>query len=202
MVRSATVRRDLLHLMDQIINEVGPNVAPGLQLPEFTENHAKGLHYEHIRTELANITNRLNRLRWVLVENKTPMQFLTSDYPFAIQCPNIDQLWPAEALPSDGLPTDALWLDIPGVRLFFPLTPRRMLLIGDPVVYAEMPEESGFYPETVTMVNELQVHRSNRFIFSETNNFVLVEKLIQQNPQLRETDRGRWNVTVKWEQIE
>lgn len=125
----------------------------------------------------------LLQMKWILLINRTPTPFWTSDHPIN------------RFNPIDMKPYGNLGLLSRGIQIHFPLSPKIVLSFSDPSTY-------GFFGENIEVKdiqnvifeNSLQVTHSTRYIFSKINDFSLAEKILRDNPQLRDIDRKRIQV--------
>jgi Protein of unknown function (DUF4238) len=200
LLRSAKVRNDIRRVMDEIVYKQAPAIAPGLVLP-YSENTVRGNHYTLLREEREKVGLQFEKLKWVMCRNITAIPFVTADYPFAFSWQESSYVWPVEELPH-AIPTDALFLDTEGVFVSIPVTPRTLLIICDPVKYADWPSFMLPRPEMVRSLNDGLVLRCIRNVFSSKNEFDFARRIIDKLPSLRNLDAPRWNLQVKWEPVE
>jgi hypothetical protein len=200
LLRSAKVRDDIRRLMDQLAQEHVPAVAPDLQL-SLGKQDAHKTHYEIMREELDHVATQFGKMKWVLCRNATNVLFVTSDYPFAFTDPPDGLRWTAEQAPH-AVGLDSFLLDVPGIRLYLPITPRKLLLLCDPRADWQLPEEILPKPESVSDINKLQVRRCIRSVFASTDQFAFAERLIRDFPSLRNVDARRWELNLTWEPVE
>lgn len=112
-------------------------------------------------------------LEWHLFINNTDLPYYTSDYPVAKH----NEL--------DFGPYGNLGLRSRGVQIYFPLNPWMMLSIIEPSVYPDLPEISKRDDrENIVFQRDLQVQRSNRFVYSHTNDFDQAERRVKSTPEV------------------
>lgn len=115
--------------------------------------------------------------------NNTPMPFWTSDHP-------VNSFNPVGAKPY-GNPG----LLCKGIEIHFPLSPKIVLSFCDPTTYELLPSRYEIKDiQSVIFENWLQVAHSTRYLFSNINDFTLAERILRDNPSLREIDRKRIQV--------
>lgn len=123
-------------------------------------------------------------MKWVLIKNKTDYSLWTSDNPITRWNPNDLGLYGNMGFLSRG------------IEIHFPLSPDLSLCICDPVQYAAIPSTNdAIDKENVVFQNWLQVSRSTRFLYSKINDFSLADKILLENPGLRDSTRPRVQVT-------
>lgn len=123
-------------------------------------------------------------LKWILVENRTKMLYWTSDHP-------INRYNPIKAPP----PLGNLGYLCRGIQVFFPLRPRLSLLLCDPAEYFLYPDKMiTFDIDNVVFQNHLQMRWSTRFVLSQDDDFSLAERILKDEPTLKETNRKRISV--------
>ncbi|WP_273838225.1 DUF4238 domain-containing protein [Halococcus sp. PRR34] len=112
-------------------------------------------------------------LEWHLFINATDLPYYTSDYPVAKH--NEFNLGPY----------GDLGLRSRGVQIYFPLNPWMMLSIIEPSMYPNLPEVSKRADrENIVFQRDLQVQRSNRFVYSHMNDFDQAERRVKSTPQV------------------
>jgi hypothetical protein len=144
-----------------------------------TEEQIKSLHLSMFR-QIPLYAEITHQMKWILLVNHTPMPFWTSDHP-------INRFNPVNAEPYGNL-----GLLCRGIEIHFPLSPKLALSFCDPTAYALLPSRYQIEDiQNVEFENWLQVAHSTRYIFSKTNDFALADKILRENPSLRQIDRKR-----------
>jgi hypothetical protein len=120
------------------------------------------------------------QMKWILLINHTTMPFWTSDHP-------INRFNPVDAKPYGNL-----GLLCRGIEIHFPLSPKMVLSFCDPAAYELLPSRYQIEDiQNVEFENWLQVAHSTRYVFSKTNDFALADRILRDNPSLREINRKR-----------
>jgi len=79
--------------------------------------------------------------------------------------------------------------------MHFPLSPILKLGICDPIRFNKFPANFNVTDkQNIIFANSLQVNGSARHIFSITDDFSLAEKMIRENPTLRNLDRKQVSI--------
>ncbi|MCR4326990.1 MAG: DUF4238 domain-containing protein [Nanoarchaeota archaeon] len=119
----------------------------------------------------------INERKWILIINKTNKPFWTSDNPVTLYSPIKDKF-------------RGVGLASPESELYFPLSPKYCLLICDPNKCKSFPSAVESDEDNIEFERCLQVNYSNRFVFSKEKEFTLVEKMIEENPELSHINRA------------
>lgn len=155
------------------------------QLEEVTSDEGiKENHISMLKEFPQTTIPLLNKKKWILIINKTTMLYTTSDHPITLYNPEIT---------SHGI-------ESPGIQIFFPLNPRLCLAIVDPSLYAHHSNKiESTDIENSKLMNYLQVARSNRFIFSSTDDFSVADDVLTKKPDFRDPNRkrGTWQYLDK-----
>jgi len=195
MARSRRYRQVLRSFVTQVIDA---QERAGMQAmwSGFNENDIKINHLNLIAEETSKIVQRLSQMKWVICINRTPTLFYTSDNPFAFE-PITEESGQGREL---DIPSVSWLLERKGARMYFPATPRVALIIGDPVTHSYIPDTIflgvGDILTTVRTLNRAQIIWSERFVFSQENDFALVKETLREDASLRNPDRHRIKVDV------
>jgi Protein of unknown function (DUF4238) len=120
------------------------------------------------------------QMKWMRFRNRTPMPLWTSDHPLTLFNPL----------------TGDLGLACPGIQVFFPLSPTASLHLCDPIAYAALPNDEVIDDvRDVMFQNTLQVFSSTRFVFSQSDDFTLAEKILNKQPELSDPERRRTRIS-------
>jgi hypothetical protein len=133
------------------------------------------LQVEDMRMNVMKIAPIIRRMKWILIVNNTEMPFWTSDHPFSRYNP-VDP--PQPYMGNLGLLSR-------GIQVLFPLTPRLSLTLCDPLAYPHFPKVIEAEFGNAVFGNELQVDWSNRYLFSETDDFSLAKRRIPRSWKYR-----------------
>jgi len=148
-----------------------------------TERSIKSLHLDLLKEDLPRYVDIILGMKWMLFINKTDITYWTSDHPVCMF--NSLDLWPYGNL---GLLSR-------GIEIHFPLSPTLKLCICDPIRFNKLPANFNVTDkQNIIFANSLQVNWSTRHIFSITDDFSLAEKMVRENPTLRNLDRKRVSV--------
>ena len=147
-----------------------------------TEEEMKSLHL-NIFKQIPLYAEIILQMKWITLIDHTPMPFWTSDHP-------INRFNPVKAEPFGNL-----GLLCKGIGIHFPLSPKMVLSFCDPKTYELLPSRYEIKDiQNVEFENWLQVAHSTRYLFSNTNDFTFAERILRDNPSLREIDRKRIQV--------
>lgn len=138
---------------------------------------------------------------WVLVATDSRHPFVIGDHPIGLQN-HVDMG-----------PCGNLGLDVKGIEIYFPLSPKRALAMwcpslvdglrqsaqahgsmGDPHEILRAIESGApiqYFPENVMNFNSLQIAHAERFVFSSANDFSLAKQMLAQHPSMRSGPRSR-----------
>ncbi|HKP54959.1 MAG TPA: DUF4238 domain-containing protein [Chloroflexia bacterium] len=188
--------RQVLHSFVAQVVEAQKGVGIESMWSGFDENDIKINHLNLIGEETDKIVQRLSQMKWVICINRTPRRFYTSDYPFAFE-PITEERMRGQGLI---IPSISWLLERKGMRMYFPVTPRVALIIGDPATHSHIPDtislSLGDILTTVRTLNQTQVIWSERFVFSQENDFSLVKTMLKADESLRNPNKRRFNVSV------
>ena len=144
-----------------------------------TEAGAKALQLSMFRN-IPRYAEILLQMKWILINNRTPIPFWTSDHP-------INRFNPIDMRPSGNL-----GLLSKGIQIHFPLSPEVVLSFSDPSTYNSFGETHETKDiQNVIFENSLQITHSTRHIFSKTNDFSLAERMLKQDPSLKDIRKKR-----------
>lgn len=152
------------------------------------EKDARQLHISLIWNEkLVNaMRKRIKSCIWMFGQNESSTPFVTSDHP---------------ALVKNHSNTE--WLSGPvvhekGMYIVFPLTPKLIMYVKDPkywkVVrpFADSITPVRFTDDMVKHENSGQIGMSNRFIFSNANDFDFAKEFLSYNEEFKDPKRSRF----------
>lgn len=145
------------------------------------ERSLREVQNDLMRDSTRDFAKMLLNLEWHLLVNNTDLPYYTSDHPVV------------KHNDFDSGPYGNFGLMSPGIQIYFPLTPELSLYIIDPDMPVDVPEvwhKSNH--DTVIFQRDLQVSRSNRFVYSNTDNFDQAERKIKSYPEMAEplSERG------------
>jgi len=147
-----------------------------------TEEEVKSLHLNMFK-QIPLYTEITLQMKWILFINRTPVPFWTSDHP-------VNRFNPVDAKPHGNL-----GLLCRGIEIHFPLSPKMVLSFCEPITYELLPGRFEIKDiQNAIFENWLQVAHSTRYVFSNINDFTLAERILRENPSLREIDRKRIQV--------
>jgi hypothetical protein len=153
--------------------------ADGFSFPIPTENETKEFQARFLIDMSDFFANALLKMKWILVFNKTPKPFWTSDNPIVRYNPHKSEL------------VGNLGLESPGIQLHIPITPALAVIICDPFENAQINSELPAFSPSVDFNNSGQVIYSRQFLFSIDDNFDLVKDMIAENSELSNLNRPR-----------
>lgn len=149
-----------------------------------TEEFARTIQNDTLKENSVKTAEIFLNKNWTLLVNRTGTPFWTSDHPLCLQ--NQRDFGPFRG---------SLGIENQGIEIYFPLSPKYMLVLTDPEdfegIYSKMPIlDDGL----VNNINSLQVSQSNRQIFSAKEDFTLAEEMIEETPELKDPNRQRMEV--------
>lgn len=173
--------------IEQILRDMG---ASEQTIDKYTvkNNHLSYLQGKMIADKkvIKELIISICNLTWVLLVNKTNLSFFTSDNPIGTQAHIHHPILSMRGFRSSG------------VEAFFPLSPNYLLFMcdgeyHDHIKHKERTIEEIDMQEIITYYNSLQLYESERYVFSNTNDFSLAQKLLQKNSQAFDFPRVEMN---------
>ena len=144
-----------------------------------TEDGTKALQLSMFKS-IPSYAEILLQMKWILINNRTPIPFWTSDHPIN------------RFNPIDMRPYGNLGLLSKGIQIHFPLSPKVVLSFSDPSTYDSFGESHETKDiQNVIFENSLQVAHSTRHIFSKINDFSLAERMLKDDPSLKDIRKKR-----------
>jgi hypothetical protein len=152
------------------------------QVEEFqTEESLREFQNDFLKKKSGEAASLMTeRLAWAVIENKTDHDLWLSDHPV------IRYNTKAGSQPG------GMGLLSKGIEIFFPLTPDLYLHMLDKNAYKKVVE---YLPqcivdeEVIIFLNDMQTQNSRRHIFSRSDDFSLVEKRLEDTPEVGQRDR-------------
>lgn len=169
---------------ERLANEpLSTELESALSILDDKEESARDIQTELMKQHGIKAATIIGEFQWTLLVNNTEVPIWTSDDPVCRHNP-INQT-----------PHGRLGLLSKGINLYFPLSPRLLLLLSDPTSYGFVgPCHRLTDPMTVVFHNDLQVVQSNRHLFSNKNDFSQAQRRLEENPEFGDTDRKRSKV--------
>jgi hypothetical protein len=156
-----------------------------------------------MHTEAANLAAHFVDKTWVLLRTDRTRPFLIGDNPITLQNQR------------DSGPRGNLGLAVPGIEIYFPLSPVRALAFWCPShesVIRDAAARRGSLPEVAQNVltaidtgrplasaaenienfNSLQIRYAERYVFSSVDDFALARDMIAAHPETRTGPRIQW----------
>jgi len=158
------------------------------QIDEFNkaddDTTARKLHKDFMLDASWDFAEEILGLKWILFENQSDSEFWTSDHPIT-RYNRYNHGWGGN-----------LGYRSEGIEIYFPLSPDICLSFVDSSHFAGNPSkielgESDRDQEQITLVNELQVKQSKRHVFSKSDDYGLVNKILDKYPRFASLDRER-----------
>ena len=142
------------------------------------------LHLQSLldKKRIAGLSKFLSNTKWVIGINNTNMPLFTSDHPLVKYNYNNTPY-------GTGYSCD---------EIIIPLTPKYLLIMISPIFWKDitilnnkncMVQE--LKKEDVIFYNYLQVETSYNYIFSNTNEFYMMQKYLKRNPEAKNPSRSR-----------
>jgi len=124
-------------------------------------------------------------LNWKILKNRNKFEFYTSDHPIFIYDPDSD----GETIKGYGTHS----FQTPKVEMYFPLAPHFCLVLLGKDSSKYNPDKTEVYVDSndLEWINRQVVAESYQFIFSKSNSFTYVKKVLELYPELKKTNRNR-----------
>jgi len=151
----------------------------GFEFPEPSENDTREFQARFLIDMADSFAGVLLDLKWILVSNKTNIPFWTSDNPIARYNPHKSEL------------VSNLGWKSPGIQLHIPISPALAIIMCDPFEYADIASELPAFAPSVDFNNSGQVIYSKQYLFSQSDNFSLAHKMLQESSELSNPNRPR-----------
>ena len=161
------------------------------QIDEFDkaddDTAARKLHKDFMLDAGWDFAEEILGLKWILLENQSDSEFWTSDHPIT-RYNRYDHGWEGN-----------LGYRSEGIEIYFPLSPDICLSFVDSTHFAGSPSnielgESDRNQDHITLINELQVKQSKRHVFSKSDDYGLVNRILDKYPRFASLDRERISV--------
>lgn len=152
-----------------------------IELEIKNKNHLKLFHAQFLMDEemVSDIAVRLRSKIWVIGYNKTDIPFITSDNPVVKYGHS----------GFNGISSK-------GIEIAFPISPKLILILADIEEFGRLlPFHNHFVEipsEEVHYYNSLQVIQSYRYVFSKQDEWEFVEKMLKDNPKLKDIKHKRF----------
>ncbi len=183
-IRTKTIREGLFETSDcmlQMLDDMNANqeLKDSMKL---SKEEAKLIHGKMIfdTKNLLDLVAAFNSLSWILGINKTSKRFYTSDNPIGTKA-HISHPFLSMSGPNST-----------GVEAFFPISPEIILVMYDgeyhKVVASKDRTFGTILEDNVDYYNSLMVMRSNRCIYSNINDFSLIDKMVKRDPHILENN--------------
>jgi len=192
--RTRVFRDEYVEGFEKLANRLREfNISEGLeeQIDEFDkaddETTTRKLHKDFILDTGWDFTEEILGLKWILFENQSDSEFWTSDHPIT-RYNRYDHGWKGN-----------LGYRSEGIEIYFPLSPHMCLAFVDPTHFAGNPSKielgtSDRDQDQITLVNELQVKQSKRHVFSKSEDFEFVDRILDKYPIFGNLERERTTV--------
>lgn len=190
-IRTKAVRNaidDVSDCLQQMLKEmnVSSEMVSGMKP---TKDSTKLIHAQMISDQegIANSTRRFNSFVWILAINDTTKEFITSDNPITTR-PHVSNPY----MSMSGLMSK-------GVEVFYPISPRIMLIMFDREYHKQIVKWDRHYfvirdARDIDSYNLLTVIHSTRCVFSSSGDFSIIDKILELEPNVFD----RPNVSLSW----
>ena len=199
-------------MMDGVLELAKPELALKLRVQaKYDEKTAALIHAKFMWNPefISRIATILYHRIWVIGANDTGLPLFTSDTPVVIQAHKQKEIFTPD--PKQGpafskaidvvIESKAPGIEGEGTELVFPLNPQCALIILENKYFSYLENKQGrtysLQPTDVIRLNSLQVVRSNRQLYSVSNDFSLADKLCNDNPDICSENNDRVHVE-KW----
>ncbi len=181
-IRVKDVRNSIEELADLLQQALTDQGAPQSMIEKYGSISKKEVKYVHGRMifdskEISKIANTFADHIWLLLKNNTKKPFFTSDNPIGT----------TEHIKHPYMSMGGL--SAKGVEVFFPLAPDLMLILLEKTHHSIFASKNHHIieidePEIVEDYNSRCVMNSSRCIFSQTNDFSIIERMKNINPNI------------------
>lgn len=144
-----------------------------------TEEFYDRFHIDMLKKSSKVFVDLILGMKWILIENDTKTKLLTSDHPVN------------RYNPIDMYPLGNLGYLSEGIQIFLPLTPTLSICIYDLALYFKYPDKMRATRDNIVFQNSLQVQWATRFLYSDNNDFSLVNTVLTDHPELRNEKKKR-----------
>jgi hypothetical protein len=183
-LRTREHRAMLEDMHKQTLAELSKRGVPkeSLEKVELTKEQIKSWHISEL-SDVPDYANIVNTMKWILFVNRTSMPFWCSDHPVN----RFNYI--------DARPYGNLGLLCRGIEIHCSLSPTISVSVCDPTAYYSLPNKYEIQDiRNTEFLNWLQVYYSTRYVFSDKDDFSLVQKILEENPSLGDIDRKRISV--------
>lgn len=192
-VRVKDVRNSLEELVDMLNQALSEHSASQEMIDKYGSISKKELKYVHGKIicnigEISKIANTFSKHIWLLFKNTTNTPFFTSDNPIGttghIKHPYISM---------SGLSSQ-------GVEVYFPIAPDLMLILLEKTHHKIFKSKNRHIIEIdeIDIVNDYNsrcVMNSSRCVFSKTDDFSIIDKMKEKQPDVLQLPKS----TLTWE---
>jgi Protein of unknown function (DUF4238) len=189
LLRTPSTRKRMLEMNREMVAKFGPDVELGEsdeKLGDFDETGAHNSTIQMIAQSTPEFAEHIREKVWLLAKYTADSPFYISDNPVVLHN-SVKQP-----------PAGNLGILSPGIEIYLPLSPSLCLMMLCPKIVNIAKEQLGtgikksywtdtpvqFERENVLHVNSLQVIRSERFIFSSSEDFSLADEMLKSYPHL------------------
>ena len=182
-VRTEQHRNNIRISSDAIFNEIFKPIIPSKFTITHDDSFALWIQLSSLRNFRRYATFFFN-MKFVILANNTTNPFWTSDNPLAKQNEY------------DRAPLGTLGILNSGIEFHLPLTPSLVLWIIDPEIFDMLPTRTYASTPEIVRENFLQLEFSNRFVYSYSSRFDLINSMLKDNPHCKVEGRGRFETIV------
>lgn len=199
-LRTKEIREDLLENYSKIsshLQKYNLNNEMKALMDQIDEKHIKYNQMEFILLASRKILDEILFKKWVVLKNKTDIDFLTSDNPVVLYNPH-------------GL----LGFACDYIHIFYPINPKLCLCLLDPLNYSNFGKFNKFEGDEILInirktekyqiksiddvnrINDVQSKNATKHIFSKNNSFDRIPYLIEKGLIVPSDERERVNFEV------
>jgi len=140
-------------------------------------------HHLNMFTSYPAFATIIQHMKFVVVINRTPIPFWTSDNPINFQNDYPQQPW------------GNMGLVCRGIEVHFPITPKLTLIAMDPITFRNVPEQHEVFRKRLAKrENYYQVLNSTRFLFSNIRKFQFIRKMFEFSPESKNPEKVRFDI--------
>lgn len=176
MIRTKQSRIDLSKGLTGSMHKIGKHLISNDDISKYEFKVTSNGHLEFIKKSTNEFSKRIMKLKWLLVINNTNLPFWTSDHPLTRE----NKLKQKPGFSNLGLACR-------GIQVHLPISSKFTISFIDPNEFSILPENFDLFDEEgVRYDNFLQVYNSQRYIYSDVNDFLLAKQILYVHPELKD----------------
>ena len=182
-VRTEQHRNNIRISSDAIFNAMFEPIIPSELIITHDDSFDLGIQLSLLR-DFRKYAVFFFNMKFVVLANNTTNPFWTSDNPLTKQNEH------------DRAPLGTLGILNSGIEFHLPLTPSLVLWVLDPKIFDMVPNRRYASAPEIVRENFLQLEFSNRFVYSYSKRFDLINSMLKDNPHCKVEGRSRFETIV------